>query len=96
MLAASISMTAFAAWETKELDNSFHRAWISEDGTYATNEWKWINSNGDGTAACFYFDETGNAMMNKTTPDGYKVDKEGRWFVPYCSNIQGLRLWSMA
>lgn len=52
--------------------------WYEEqDGTWASGEWKWIDSK------CYYFDENGYCYMNpdEPTPDGYHVDANGAWIV---------------
>lgn len=41
--------------------------------------WQWLDRNGDGIAECYYFDQTGNMLVNTTTPDGYQVNTDGAW-----------------
>ena len=43
--------------------------------------WYWIDGNGDGTAECYAFDQTGWMYSDTTTPDGYMVNKDGAWIV---------------
>lgn len=42
-------------------------------------EWKWIDSNGDGKAECYYVQDDGSYFKNGITPDGYTVDANGAW-----------------
>lgn len=74
VLAVCMTFPAFAGWE-----GSYPWTWVNEDGSQPVNGWQWIDSNGDGTAACFYFDADGNVVANIVTPDGYTVDADGRW-----------------
>ena len=48
------------------------------DGTYPKSSWAWIDGNGDGLAECYYFDQQGWLVVNKTV-EGYKVDSTGAW-----------------
>lgn len=67
--------------------------WRNADGSYPASEWKEINGkwyyfeeNGymaankwiDGT---YYVGADGAMYVNATTPDGYKVDANGKWIV---------------
>ena len=51
----------------------------NDDGSYPANCWQWIDGNGDGTAECYYFNESGYMLSNTTTPDGYIVNQDGAW-----------------
>lgn len=53
---------------------------LSMAGTALAGEWQWMDNNGDGVAECYYM-ENGSALINTTTPDGYKVNKVGQWVV---------------
>lgn len=62
--------------------------WIEEDGRwwydagngiYLSNGWYWIDGNQDGTAECYYFDESGWMFADRMTPDNYTVDANGAW-----------------
>lgn len=71
-----LSITAFAgSWE----QNAGGWKYKLDNGTYATNGWQWIDSNGDGLAESYYFDANGFCLQNTTTPDGYTVDANGAW-----------------
>ncbi len=49
--------------------------------TWHANGWQWVDGNGDGVAECYYFDGSGYALTNTTTPDGYTVNSNGAWTV---------------
>lgn len=56
--------------------------WYQEDnGSYPTSAWKWIDGNNDGIAECYYFDQSGYALMNTVTPDNCTVNADGAWTV---------------
>lgn len=55
--------------------------WQDDDGSYPSASWKWIDGNQDGTAECYYFDESGYLLAGATAPDGYTVDVNGCWVV---------------
>lgn len=74
----SITMTATALAGTwKQNDHGWW--WQDEDKSYPVSAWKWIDSNGDGMAKCYYFDENGYLLTGTVTPDGYTVDENGAW-----------------
>lgn len=56
--------------------------WYATDdngSTWHANSWQWVDGNGDGTAECYYFNESGYCLVNTTTPDGYTVNADGAW-----------------
>ena len=52
-----------------------------DDGSYPKAQWTWIDTDNDGMAECFYFDENGYVLRNTTTPDGNRVNGIGAWVV---------------
>ena len=42
--------------------------------------WQWIDTNGDGLASCYYF-ENGTLQSGGITPDGYTVNQDGAWTI---------------
>ena len=52
-----------------------------DDGSYPKGRWAWIDTDNDGMAESFYFDENGYVLRNTTTPDGYQVNRIGAWVV---------------
>lgn len=75
ILATSMSMTSFAGWEQEGTNWKYN-----DNGTYATNGWRWIDGNNDGTAESYYFD--GNGILAKDTMvEGYTVNADGAWTV---------------
>lgn len=74
ILCLSATFPTYAEWIS---DNGSWR-WQNTDGTYAENGWQWIDSNSDGIAECYYFDN-GILLINAKTPDGYQVNKDGAW-----------------
>ena len=43
--------------------------------------WQWLDLNNDGVYECYHFNVLGHMTKNSTTPDGYKVNKNGEWVV---------------
>ncbi len=53
--------------------------WQDGDKSYPSSAWKWIDSDGDGMAECYYFDENGYLLTGATAPDGSTVNESGAW-----------------
>lgn len=83
--------------------------WQDGDKSYPTSAWKWIDSDEDGMAECYYFDENGYLLTGTTAPDGSMVNESGAWLDegivrqraanPYASrniNQKGLELYQEA
>ena len=79
VMTLAMSVTAFAdgAWQH---DNTGWR-WLRFPNMYYIDQWKWIDSDADGIAECYYFGPRGYIYTNTTTPDGYTVDQDGKWVV---------------
>ena len=76
LLSISMASAAFAGtW--KQNDHGWW--WQEKDKTYPSSTWEWIDSDGDGMAECYYFDENGYLLTGTTTPDGYTVNESGAW-----------------
>ena len=75
-LSLSIASTAMAG--TWKQDSQGWR-WMEDNHTYTTSAWKWIDSDKDGMAECYYFDDNGILVTNVTTPDGRTVNENGAW-----------------
>lgn len=77
---ATIAMasTAFAAgWEGSDAAGW---KWKKDDGSYITNDWAWLDSDGDSKFESYYFD--GNGICAIDTKIGeYSVNKLGQWIV---------------
>ncbi len=54
--------------------------YMNDDGSYPAGCWQWIDSNGDGTAECYYFYPDGYMARNNDI-DGYHVDDAGQWVI---------------
>ena len=52
----------------------------NDDGSYPAGGWKWIDSDGDGTAECYYFYSDGYLACNNDI-GGYHVNEAGQWTV---------------
>ena len=52
----------------------------NDDGTYPAGGWQWIDSDGDGTAECYYFYSDGYMASNNDI-NGYHVNDAGQWTV---------------
>lgn len=76
MLASGMSMTAFVGQWKQDTIGWWYQ---NDDGSYFNNGWEWIDSYGDGTAECYYFDTNGYMLANTTTPDGNQVNENGAW-----------------
>lgn len=74
----SISMTS-AAFAGVWKQNTHGWWWQEVDEPYPASTWKWIDSNEDGMAECYYFDENGYLLTETVTPDGYNVNENGTW-----------------
>ncbi len=80
---AAAAVPAMAGWNQGVGANA-SKWWYSynaDGSSYAKSGWAWLDGNNDGVAECYYFDANGWALMNTTTPDGYKVDANGAWVV---------------
>ncbi|MEY8353455.1 hypothetical protein AALB39_08865 [Lachnospiraceae bacterium 54-53] len=76
LLSISMTTAAFAGvWK----QNTEGWRWQDEDNSYPASTWEWIDSNGDGMAECYYFDENGYLLTGTVTPDGYSVNEDGAW-----------------
>lgn len=54
--------------------------WYHFDGNgYLDIGWHWIDGNNDGTAECYYLDDSGCLLINGTAPDGSVVNEDGAW-----------------
>ncbi len=52
--------------------------YIKSSGHMAADEWMWIGEESTGYR-CYFFDGSGNLVMNAITTDGYRVDSTGAW-----------------
>lgn len=75
----AMSMTAFAEGTWQHDDTGWR--WLRFPDMLYINQWKWIDSDADGIAECYYFGPRGYIYTNTTTPDGYTVDQDGKWVV---------------
>ncbi|MDK2965421.1 hypothetical protein [Lacrimispora sp.] len=76
LLSLSIASTAMAG--TWKQDSEGWR-WKEDDHTYTASAWKWIDSDKDGMAEYYYFDDNGFLVTNAKTPDGRTVNENGAW-----------------
>lgn len=63
----------------------------TDNSTWHSNGWQWIDGNGDGVSECYYFDANGYMLANTTTPDGYQVGADGAWLVNGVVQTQGVQ-----
>jgi hypothetical protein len=77
-LLLSLFMTSQAFAGTWKEDSNGWR-WQEKDELSPVSSWEWIDSNKDGLAERYYFDENGYLLTNTTTPDGYTVNEAGAW-----------------
>lgn len=76
-ISLSIQLTAYAGWENADNGNWKYKDEATDQ--YYNDGWHWIDSDGDGTGECYYFDNNGLIIKNTTTPDGYIVNADGKW-----------------
>lgn len=82
VMGLAISTTAMAAtWRTGAQPNQDRWWYDMEDGSYAQNEWRWLDGDNDGVAECYAFDGEGWMYANTVTPDGFQVNEDGAWVV---------------
>lgn len=82
LLCAVSAVPAYAGvWKKGTADNTDRWWYDNENGSWAAAQWKWIDGNSDGTAECYFFDESGWLLTDTVTPDGYTVNADGAWTV---------------
>ena len=52
----------------------------NEDGSYPAAEWKWIDSDGDGVAECYYFYSDGYMAYNNDI-ENRNLNDDGQWVI---------------
>lgn len=78
-LSLSTVFSSFAgSWQTQS-DGQIK--YLNDDGSYSISAWKWIDSNQDGMAEHYCFDENGFCYRSTITPDGAAVNENGAWVV---------------
>lgn len=77
LMAAAFATSAYAGTWVKDDTGWWYR---DDNGGYPAGEWRWIDSDGNGTAECFYFYSDGY-MAHNNEIDGSHVDDQGRWTV---------------
>ena len=70
-----MSITAFAGQWRQDSNGWWYQ---NDDGSYPAGTWQWIDSNGDGTAECYYFYADGYMAYNNDI-DGYHSNNDGQW-----------------
>lgn len=70
-----MSITAFAGQWRQDSNGWWYQ---NDDGSYPAGTWQWIDSNGDGTAECYYFYADGYMAYNNDI-DGYLLNNDGQW-----------------
>ena len=81
-ISAAVSMIAATAAFAGSWQHDGCGWWYDNgDGTYAQNEWRWLDADRDGTAECYCFDRNGYLYTDTTTPDGSAVNADGAWTV---------------
>lgn len=54
--------------------------YMQDDGTFIVAQWRWIDTDLDGIAYCYRFDDNGE-MLRDTTYNGKTVNQKGEWVV---------------
>lgn len=74
-MALSMASPALAGqWEKADVTWKYQQ----DGGGYATDTWQWIDSNEDGLAECYHFNENGLLDLNSVV-DGWIVNDKGQW-----------------
>ncbi len=74
-MALSMTFPALAGqWEKADVTWKYQQ----DDGSYAADTWQWIDSNGDGLAECYHFNENGFLDLD-TVVDNWVVNSKGEW-----------------
>ena len=77
MVTLGMAATAFAGqW----MQNDIGWWYQNEDGSYPAAEWKWIDSDGDGVAECYYFYGDGY-MAHNNDIEKQHVNDDGQWVI---------------
>ena len=83
VLAAAMTLgmvtTAFAGTWKEGISRPGEYWYDYGNGTYAMNQWVWIDGNYDGVAECYYFDNCGWMIHGQQAPDGYVTNDTGAW-----------------
>lgn len=79
LLSATVLGSAMVSYAGSWQSDAAGWWWKNDDGSYPTNNWQWIDGDGDGVAESYYFNESGYCLLNTTTPDGYTVNESGAW-----------------
>lgn len=80
LLMTSIALSSMACMTSPAAEWKLDDAgwWYQfDDGTYAQDEWCWIDGNGDGYAELYLFDENGYCPPDTLAADGYRTDENG-------------------
>ena len=75
IMASSLAFTAFAGQWQEDENGRWYR---NDDGSWPAGTWQWIDSDGDGTAECYYFYSDGY-MAHNNEIEGYYVNPDGQW-----------------
>ena len=66
-------------WRRGEVPNEERWRYSSEDGSYLSDGWFWLDGNGDGTSESYCFDREGWMLSDTVTSDGYTINADGAW-----------------
>ena len=77
VIAAAAALPAYAGTWRQNASGWWYQ---NDDGTCPAGGWQWIDSDGDGTAECYYF-YSGGYLARNNVIDGYHVNEAGQWTV---------------
>ena len=78
LLSLGLAFSSYAGQWKQGTGANAGKWWYDEDnGTYATNGWRWIDGDGDGIAENYCFDQSGWLYVSTETPDKKTVDANG-------------------
>ena len=89
------AITIFADGQVEHNDG--HYMYKNENGTYAKNCWRWIDTDNDNVCECYRFDENGWIVGNYGSYNGKRTNELGQWVLNgvvqqvYKNNGQPLR-----
>ena len=70
LLSLGLAFSSYAGQWKQGTGANAGKWWYDEDnGTYATNGWRWIDGDGDGIAENYCFDQSGWLYVSTETPD---------------------------
>lgn len=74
---ANVTIKSFAGSWNGDLLGTYY---LDDNGNRVTKQWRWIDSDNNGIAECFRFDENGYLVKNQIINGKFKVNEFGQWY----------------